>query len=90
MAVLKRMIDRAPIIFKVSITFDVVAKIINVVTRVKPIMVTPKLSEYITPLNVFLYMVLMKRPSTKAKPKATIKSKIDTESTLSKRVNLKI
>ena len=47
-------IDNAPTIPSDKITLEVIARIINVVIKVIATKDIPKLSEYITPLNVFL------------------------------------
>ena len=53
-AVLKRTIERAPTIPSERTTLLVTARITRVVIIVSATSVTPKLDEYITPLNVFL------------------------------------
>ena len=49
MAVWKRMIDRAPTMPRLNTILEVTARITSVVTIVRPIRVTPKDAEYITP-----------------------------------------
>ena len=45
----KRMIDRAPTMPRLNTILEVTARITSVVTIVRPIRVTPKDAEYITP-----------------------------------------
>ena len=61
-AVRKRTIDNAPTIPNDKTTLEVTAKITTVVIIVIAIKVTPKLDEYITPVNVFLYTKKINTP----------------------------
>jgi len=83
-------IDNAPTIPRDRTTFEVIAKIISVVIRVIERSEVPKLSEYITPLKVFLYTKNIKRPIAKANPSAITVSNKENVVAFSKKLDLKI
>jgi hypothetical protein len=82
--------ERAPTMPSERMTFEVIAIMISVVINVIAIRDTPKLAEYMTPLNVFLYTRNINIPRTKARPSAITVSKIENEVTLSRKLVLKM
>ena len=62
----------------------------SVVTSDKPISVSPKPSEYMTPVIDFLYTIKINSPMTRATARPRMVSRMENSVTLSKKLDLKM
>ena len=62
----------------------------RVLIMVRATRVTPKLEEYITPVQVFMYTRKMNSPKVKARVRARAMSRMDTPVTFSRKLDLKM